>query len=96
MTIGLVGTMLSCKSCSCVPKMQVEEIECILSRNHWKPVTDDNFISEAAKKLKTQKDIDEGHMGQMESGIENDDGIKIPNEKKKCIPYAEDGMEETK
>jgi len=70
MTIGLVGTMLSCKSSfNATETMQVEENRnAIYQEIIANPVQLTNFISEAQKSEEAKKILMKAHMEQMESG----------------------------
>ncbi len=70
MTVGLVGTMLSCKTTFNATKtMQVEENRnAIYQEIISDPVQMTNFISEAQKNEAAKKIMMKAHMEQMESG----------------------------
>ena len=73
MTIGLVGTMLSCKSSfNATETLQVEQNRnAIYQEIISNPVQLTNFISEAQKNEEAKKIMMKAHMEQMESGNMN-------------------------
>jgi hypothetical protein len=73
MTIGLVGTMLSCKSTfNATETLQVEQNKnAIYQEIISNPVQFTNFISEAQKNEEAKKIMIKAHMEQMESGNMN-------------------------
>jgi hypothetical protein len=73
MTIGLVGTMLSCKSTfNATETLQVEQNKnAIYQEIISNPVQFTNFISEAQKNEEAKKIMMKAHMEQMESGNMN-------------------------
>jgi hypothetical protein len=70
MTIGLVGTMISCKSTfNATETMQVEKNKnAIYQEIISNPVQLTNFISEVQKNEESKKILMQAHMEQMESG----------------------------
>ena len=96
MTIGLVGTMLSCKSSfNATETMQVEENRsAIYQEIIANPVQMTNFISEAQKNEDAKKILMKAHMGQMESGNMKMMMDKNPEMKEKMQSHMQKMMEE--
>jgi len=96
MTIGLVGTMLSCKSSfNATETMQVEENRiAIYQEIIANPVQMNNFITEAQKNEDAKKILMKAHIGQMESGNMKMMMDKNPEMKEKMQSHMQKMMEE--
>ncbi|MBJ7882588.1 hypothetical protein JEM65_18285 [Gelidibacter salicanalis] len=95
MTIGLVGTMLSCKSSfNATETMQVaENRNAIYQEIIANPFQLTNFISEAQKSEEAKKTLMKAHMEQMESGNMKMMMEKNPEMKEKMQSHMQMMME---
>jgi hypothetical protein len=95
MTIGLVGTMLSCKSSfNATETMQVvENRNAIYQEIISNPIQFTNFISEARKNEEAKKILMKAHMEQMESGNMKIMMEKNPEMKEKMQSHMQKMME---
>ena len=96
MTIGLIGTMFSCKSSfNATETMQVEQNRnAIYKEIIANPVQLTNFISEAQKNEEAKKILMKAHMEQMESGNMKMMMEKNPEMKEKMQSHMQKMMEE--
>jgi hypothetical protein len=95
MTIGLVGTMISCKSSfNATETMQVvENRNAIYQEIISNPIQFTNFISEARKNEEAKKILMKAHMEQMESGNMKMMMEKNPEMKEKMQSHMQKMME---
>ena len=95
MVIGLVGTMISCKSTfNATETLQVEENKnAIYQEIISNPIQLTNFISEAQKNEEAKKILMKAHMEQMESGNMKMMMEKNPEMKEKMQSHMQKMME---